>query len=461
MAHNRTSSFWLLLWGGLLFLGLRPGTALEHGLDTLLAPLRFAAELGAPFGLLRAGDVAAAERELALRAESESAEGAATLERLAELALPRDPALRAGRRFLPAAVIGRPNKDECWVGWPEPCDVPLGTPVVCGDAYVGRVVETRADPRPRARVELVTDGLFRVGAEVRGAEGDGPTYLTVGGVRVPPRKEARSVRLAAHQPSSSRCAGGLATVRELFADADASAALAEGFRLGRVRRDERDDDWVEPELDFLDGLFHVALVLAPDAEAPVPAPARSGLQDGHWLGTRALSTCDPSPWRSTLKVPLGRGDGVRVGAAVTSIGARLVGRVLHVGTTTSDVALLADPGFRVAAIARLEGEAEPRVLGRLSTLGRGADGTLRVRWWVRVPLALPAEDSGAASGVIVARIFTGSGEAGLPEGLFLGTAELPRAAAAGEERELLLRPGFEPSGVARLFLRRADEGDPP
>lgn len=457
MARTRTPSPWLLLWGTLLLQGLRPIPALDDLLATALVPLRHATELARPLALLAPSAASAAERELARAAEGEAALGERVLARLAERALPDDPDLRAGRVFLPAEVTARPSKDECWVAFPGPAEVALGTPVVCGDVFVGRVVELRPGARPAARVQLITHGHARVGAEVAaGADSEGPTFLTVGGLRVPrSRAEPRAVRLAAHQPSSVRLEGKLARVHELFADADETAALADGFRLGTVRRaGARNDFWVEPELDYLDGLFHLALVVAPE-DAPARAPVPAALDDGRWLATRALAPRDASPWRSTLKLPLGRADDLRPGAAVTSVGARLVGRLLEVGPASADVALLDDPGFHLGAVALSEGREEPLVLGRLTALGRAGPGAVRMRWWVRVSLTLPG-----AGDSVRARLFTSPGDPGLPGGLYLGTALLPRRAEAGEEREIVLTTGFEARELGRLFVRRAQEEAP-
>lgn len=453
MSRTRTSLAWLVLWVGLVFLALRPVGAVERALDVLLVPLGRVAELGAPFALLRAREVAAAERELARTARSEAAEGADTLARLAARALPSDPALLDGRHFVPARVLELPRRDECWAAAGSGAGVVRGAPVVCGDVYVGRVLEVRPGPETLVRVQLVTAQDFRVGGEVRGED---PLYLTVGGVRVPRRgTEPRLVRLAVHQPSSSEVTSGVVRVHELFPDADDSGGLAEGFRLGELRRaGEREPAWVEPELDYLDGLFQLAILVAESAADPLGARGSNALADGGWLATRALTSGDPSPWRSTLKLPLGRGQGLCVGAAVTGTGARLVGRVIRAGLATSDVALLADPGLTLTAVARLEGASEPRILGRLTALGRGPAGTIRMRWSVRVPLGLAAP--GSDSTRVRARLFTSSGDPGLPGGLFLGTAELPAAVHGGEEHELRVDPGIDPASVRTLFVRRMD-----
>ncbi len=478
MPRSRTSTAWLVLWGGLVFLSFQRIAPVEQALDVVLAPLGLVAELGWPCSLLRLRTVAAAERELARTAEVEAAEGAAALAVLAQRANPIDPELRARRRFVPAAVIERPNRDECWVALRDVAGVARGAPVVCGEAFVGRVVEVRTGDAARARVQLVTESTFRVGAEVRGGSGEGardaapdvahdaahddePIYLTVGGVRAArARVGPRAVRLAVHQPSANTLASGLARVHELFADADDFASLAEGFRLGEVRREgERGEPWIEPELDFLDGLLQVAIVVpATSSEAP-PALSEPALADGQWLATRALTFGDPSPWRSTLKIPLGHAAGVRLGAAVTGAGARLLGRVSRAGSSTSDIELLSDPGFTCVAIACLAGESEPRILGRIATLGRGPQGTIRLRWWVRQPLELGANSTREAG--LRARLFSGSGEPGLPGGLVLGTTLLPLSARAGEERELHLDPGLDPADVRALFVRREAGGEAP
>jgi hypothetical protein len=145
------------------------------------------------------------------------------------------------------------------------------------------------------------------------------------------------------------------------------------------------------------------------------------------------------------------------GAAVTGTGARLVGRVCRAGSTTSDVELLSDPGFTCVVIARLEGETEPRVLGRIASLGRAADGTIRLRWWARQGLELATNGTGRTG----ARLFSGSGEPGLPGGLFLGTTVLSGSVPAGEERELRLDPGVDPADVRTLFVRRENDGEAP
>lgn len=453
MLRSRASTAWFLFWAASLLLAFRPVAAVERATDLALAPLRLIAELAAPFAALRPGSVEAAEQALAANARAEADEGQAALAALARRALPVDAALVAGRRFVHGELVERPDKDHGWVAVPDARGIEKGCPVVCGDAYVGRVLElapgARLDAPARVRIELVTAKDFRVGAVVAGAPED--VFLVVGGLysRARPKRE-RVVRLAAHQPSSPALAGGLARVNELLAGTGELAQLGQGFRLGEVQREgERGPWWIAPELDYLDGLFQVAIVTRVDPSWPELAAPEHALEDGAWLATRALSPGDPSPWRSTVKIPRGSEAGVRVGAAVIGAGARLLGRVLHAGAGWSDVAWLSDPGFTLTAIARVAGEEEPRILGRLTTIGREEDGAVRLRWSVRVPLV------GEAGGARPARLFSGSGDPGLPAGLYLGEAELPAAVRAGEECELVLRTGLEPADVRDLFVRLA------
>jgi len=59
-----------------------------------------------------------------------------------------------------------------------------------------------------------------------------------------------------------------------------------------------------------------------------------------------------------------------------------------------------------------------------------------------------------------ARIYTGSGDPGLPGGLFLGETFLPPTAAAGEQVELILPLPIDPGDLRRLFVRHAPDPEP-
>ena len=134
---------------------------------------------------------------------------------------------------------------------------------------------------------------------------------------------------------------------------------------------------------YLDGLYQLVVLCPPAPGLGSGVPFEPVLMDSNWLSARALGVGDPSPWRSTTKLSVGRLRGVRAGAAVTAIGARLIGRVTHAGLWSSDVSFLADPGFRVVAVGLFEGEEEPRVLGRFVSRGRTRDGAVRFAWIVR------------------------------------------------------------------------------
>ncbi len=463
MIRSRAATAWFLAWAGLVFLSFRPLAPLERALGVLLAPLRFAAELAAPLELLQLGAVSAAEEELARGARSEAEEGERTLAALAARAMPADPVLLAERRFVHGEVVERASgkPDRCRVSVRDLRGVEPGSPVACGDTYVGRVAETERQGYATggsAWIELVTGRDFRVGARLldgeRGAlAADEEIFFTVGGLVA--ERSRPLVRLAVHQPSSSMPEGGVARVHELFAEEGEQAELAEGFLLGTVRS-SHGSSWIEPVLDYQDGLFQVVIVTRAAPELSEVPPFEPALRDSSWLATRALTLGDPGPWRSTLKIPAGSREGVREGAAVTGIGGRLVGRVARVGLFASDVALLGDPGFTLTAIARLEGESETRILGRLVSGGRAADGALRFRWSVRLPLH--AGEANETRETVLAWLYSGSGAPGLPAGLYLGETRLPSSASPGEELELELRTPVEPSDVRQLFVRRPEPG---
>jgi len=213
-----------------------------------------------------------------------------------------------------------------------------GLPVPCGGAYVGRVVGVRAgSPLPTAGgrvladVGLVTARDDQVGARVAEGPAGVPVSMTVGGLDAGAGRRARArrdVRLAVHNPSDRELSGGFAVVHELFAEADPFGHLADGLRLGRVRK-ERSGRWtVEPELDYVDGLTHV-VVLA-KGEGGETEPPTSLLFEPGWVEAHPVGLGDPSPWREAAKLDVGAAHGVRVGAAVTAIGARFVGRIERV-----------------------------------------------------------------------------------------------------------------------------------
>ena len=117
-----------------------------------------------------------------------------------------------------------------------------------------------------------------------------------------------------------------------------------------------------------------------------------------------------------------------------------------------------------AHLRQIEGEDEPRVLGRLVSEGRtvapasrGTASAILFRWIVRIGLedcAVPGED-----GSVRALLFSGSGDPGLPAGLLIGAAALPLDAKSGEERTIELENSVEPRDVGQLFVRRLPPAD--
>ena len=468
MSRPRSRTTWFLAWAGLLFLSLRPIEPVERVVDGLVTPLRFMAELASPLALLSHRTVVAAEERLARSARAEAEENRRLLEELARSALPTDPALLRARRVVHAEVLAREpgNRDRIHVRLRDVRGLVPGLPVACGDFFVGRLVQIRAvgpEERGMGVVELVTAPRFRVGARVPAPRGTGAEdgLLTVGGV-VPRRRETgtREILLAVHSPSDRLPDTGLVRVHELFFDAEPFPELGAGLVLGRVRRAGELGPWTAvPELDYMDGLFQLVVLAPPDRALGSATPFEPVLMDSNWVRARPLGVGDPSPWRSATKLSVGRLRGVHAGAAVTSIGARLVGRVARARPLTSDVSFLDDPGFSVVAVARIEGEHEPRVLGRLVSEGRGADGAIHFRWIVRVRLEPRPAAGPEPAGGRRARLFTGSGMSGLPAGFFFGETIVPLDAEPGEIRAIRVWTDVGPGELRTLFVRTASAED--
>jgi hypothetical protein len=458
--RDRSSIPWHLVWLALFFLTLRPFEPVTRLVDVAVSPLRFVAELASPLVILKRNRVVASEERLAADAEAGVEENRQLLRDLYASALPTEPGLLAGRRVVHAEVLGRLDRDHVRVRLHDPRGVVPGLPVAFGNVFVGRVA-VDASGRDRlvagepdvVLVQLVTAADFHVGARVAAPIGETEDVLmTVGGVlpRPGPGRGRPEIRLAVQNPSDRSLTDGLARVHELFRDEEEFAGLSEGLRLGSVQRDD-DGFWVAPELDYMDGLFHLVVLCPPDETLGAPREFDAVLQDASWLRTRPLGIGDPSPARSTCKLRVGLRDGVARGAAVTSVGAHLVGRVVHARPWTSDVAFLDDPGFRVVAVARFDGEPEPRVLGRLVALGREPEsGAFLFRWVVRVaPGITPREGETTRR----ARLYTGAGDDGLPAGFSFGEAEIPLDARPGDAPVIRVRTDVLSEDVHALYVR--------
>lgn len=470
---SRARTLYVLSIAGLAALAVRPSARVDRALDGALVPTRLLAELAAPLGWLQGRDVHAADPARRLRDRSEREEHRRLEAAVLRSADPTDPELAAsvaGLRAVRAEVIERPDgqMDRVRLWLEDPTLVRDDYPVVCGDCFVGLVdlEATRGAHLPPEVVEarLVTGASFRVGAEVlSGGPGtDGgpqPCRLVVGGLA--PRA---GVFLDVHNPSDRSRRAGRVVVREP-AGAGGRSDLANGFVLGELllervvpaggdpERDGKDVLGIAPELDYATGL-HQVLVLVPAEERAVRRDDGPDVfDDGRWLPARLFLRGDPSPWRAGRKLALGRRHGVERGAALAS-GARFAGRVVRAGLVTSDVSLVADPGLRVPAIALLQegGVERPHVLGELTSLG-GAGGEVRFLWPATVPL------EGAAPRR--ARVWTGSGEGGVPRGLLIGDAELPAGAGPHVLHVTLPEGGDEPKGLAVRLSPTTVDAEPP
>jgi hypothetical protein len=428
-------------------LALRPVAPVERAAGWLFAPARWLAELARPLTWLEVRSVRAAlaDAEAAEAAERESARALLLSEQ--ESALPRDPALRAGRGFLVAEVLERPkDHDLVRVRFPRGAGVQPEMPVTCGDVYLGRVL--RLDPKRPGEgiVQLVTDEGLRVGAQAGGP--DGPR-LVVGGLVNLRRRDAGVLHLGAQHESREALTG---EVRVLEAGGGPLAALrarADGFRLGRlvpISDRGRRLITVETGFDYAYGISQVAIVGGSELSTAGPLLAEDPFDESAWTPARVTIAGDATPGRRTRRLAFAAGAPVQAGAAV-ALGARFVGRVESAASGSAVASLLGDPGLEVPAVALVAGAAAPVPLGRLVVVGSTSDGRVRLRWDARevAPGAAP-RPSGRA------RIATSAGERGVPSGLWVGACDLP---AAQRTQELLLEPAQAPEGLLRVLVRVA------
>jgi cell shape-determining protein MreC len=451
-------ALFVLSFAALVYLALRPDPRAERALDLLLLPTRALAEIAGPIRLLARSRVEAAETRLA---EFGALELAASRELDAaerRSALPRDEKLRANRAFAHAQVLARvPGRLDRVLVELDPgagALVSAGMPVVHGDVYVGRVACVHAE-RDQAAVDLVTGAAFFVGGRLETAAPAPPVRMVVGGLARLDGDDG--LALGVHNPESMRGLAGRVRVEEADSRHEPYALQAAGFLLGSLRQVGEEQHEIEPELDYLHGLFRVVIVLpAGGGGAALAEPeSRDVLSDGGWMRARVIGAFEPARWREGLKVDAGDWRGVRDGAAVVCA-ARLVGRVVHATPLASDVALLGDPGCAVPVLARVSGEEAPRVLGRLHSLGREDAGTLLLAWRPVTPIAA----DGAGPAELPAQLFTGSGELGVPRGLVIGDTFLPRGPGP---HVLRVEQHVDTRDLEELWVRLAPElpGDCP
>ena len=455
MTPSRSLTSYALLTLVLAALALRPVPAVERLLDFALLPTRALAELAAPIGWVQGREALAGGDERKLQQRRELFEHEALEMAVLESAISERSSEHETAEYVHAEVIGRPSnaRDTILVRVQDARGMEVGLPVVTGDWFVGLVTRVVSvdEASTQLEVQLITGSKARIAARVEAGPASPDVELVVGGVAPP----AGQVYLDVHNPSHRWVHEGAVVVAEPKLLGERFSHLADGYRLGDLvlttldggQTGQQTLTCILPGLDFESGLYQV-LVLRP--RTGLRAPAAEGarkqnvLEDEHWAQARLFLRSEPSPWREGRKLALGRRHGVKGGAALAS-GARLVGRVQHAGPWLSDVRMVGDPGFSVVVLAMVEVPSEsgdeivPHVMGRVTSRGRDAQGAIRLEWTATLPL--PGE------GVRNARLWTGSGEEGVPRGLLLGDARLP--CGPGTHELSLLQPegAREPKGL--------------
>lgn len=448
-------SLFLAALCGCAWLSLRPDARLEGWLDVALTPTRALSELCAPWRWLRLRRVGAAEEQFAQRADREYVQRRALYEAQRLAALPTNPELSFARRFVHAEVVGRRSahfdllvvrldSDSC-------AGLARGMPVCAGDVFVGRLAELGVEQQPGlAWVELVTSSRFAVGARVPSDGARAEVRCVVGGLAEVSRADL-GLFLAVSSPSAPVWPVGAARVDESLSPLARFAVESNGFLLGSPQP-SGDGEWVlQPLVDYSSGLYELVIAAPADIDRPPDRPNEDELSDGRWRLARATSVGEPSAARDGFELGLGRWGGALDGAALVS-GARLVGRIAHAGTTSSDARRIGDPGFSVHVLARVEGRAAPVVLGRMIALRRRAGG-IEFLWPAPLGIAPLAGETH-----VRATLFTGSGDELVPRGLLLGEALLPTRPGP---HVVLLEPGVDASSLGRVWVRSAPtEGRP-
>ncbi|MDE0914701.1 MAG: hypothetical protein OSB57_05935 [Planctomycetota bacterium] len=448
MRTSRTRTLYHLSLAGLALLALRPVDPLVRALDVLLAPSAVLSHLCAPLAWMGGRPAIAGEGQ----EEAAYAAQLALEQAVLASAEPQNP-LRveklAGMRALRAEVSGRPrdDRDRIWLRLAQAGNISslrTGDAVVSGDAFIGTVDVEASRLTAQVgvvEVQLVTGAQFRVGAEIDPEDSrfTGPIVgrrrMVVGGLAPHPDR----ILLAVHNPEQPGGVGARVIVSETVR-VGVRTHLANGFVLGVLARGipaawehasarlaEESLLGIQPIMDFAHGLHQVLILTDSEPEAIGNGATEMVLpvQDAAaWRSTQLLLRGESSPLRAGRKISSGSVNGVSVGAAV-SVGTHLLGRVIRVGPLGADLSLLADPGLRISTIALLQDGSgkRPHVLGQLTSLGKGAAGSVRFHWPATLTLEVP---SGWEPDVgLPAQIWTGSGDDGLPRGLLIGETDLP------------------------------------
>ncbi len=414
---SRSGTLFLIGLLVLIALSLKPAASVETAFGWAFSPARVLAELAQPFRWLNRGEVTAAESDASSAFESERARSRELLFAAQAAAMPVDPALRTGRAGVGCHVIGRVPKsqDRLRLRFAVDAGVGPGSPVVSGDAYVGRVIELDPQRPGECIAELVTAKDFRVSAVV--ADAPGPARLVVGGVLGKRRKDERELHLAVQFPSNRAVTSGV--VRVLEEAGPGTARLADGFLLGELLEvDVRGARLlgIRSPLDYAFGLAHLTILVPPERGTAGPVLPIDPYEADSWLDARVILAGEPSPLRETRRLALTTASRLLPGAAL-SMGARFVGRLERVGPLDSDARLLGDPGLAFSALAKFEGQAAPIPLGQLVSLGSAGDGVL-----FEGSAAVPRERAGAVP--VKVEVWTAAAEPDLPPGLLVGVGTL-------------------------------------
>lgn len=428
----------------------------------LFTPADWAREILRPLGWLQAREVRAAlsAADEALPAEREAAR--ALLAAQIEAALPKDPALRAGRAFLVAEVLERDARDAdiLRVRFPRGAGVVPDMPVVCGDTYIGRVRDVDALRAGEGTVQLVTDERVRVAAAVldekspgqepsaAGAVAREPARLVVGGLVEARARRTGLLQLGARHESRPVQSGNVVVHEAGVGPRAERRAHADGFRLGElcVLSDRgRSVLGVSTTFDYAHGLSAVAIVGGPELATAGPLFADDAYDDEGWVTARVTLAGDSTPRRRTRHLVLPRDARVDAGAAL-GVGARFLGRVIGVDGRRAVAALLGDPALTFSGVASIEGASAPLHLGSLRSIGLEDDAVL-LEWDARVE---PAGSAPRPYGP--ARIATSSGDRGVPAGLWVGTCTIP---AEPGLHVLRLVPAQDPADLLRVRVRLA------
>lgn len=441
--------------GSLAALSLRPVPIVEEVVEHLLAPARFVAEVAAPVRWLSWDDAVEAAGTVEMEKEALVEEARMLLENERLAARPPDHLVPAGLRMIHAEVIEQPlgEEDHLIIRWADSTALEPGVPVVVGEHYVGRLGGVDPDQPGHGRVDLVTGRDFRVGAHLS-LEGSERVDLIVGGLLPHHSDKEEDLFLAVHSPGPGERNLGPVRVNERWGEGRAGT-WGDGFLLGDLVSvpDEggRELLRVRPRKNPEGGFYRVVLLTPPVPGEPGEVDLAAPTYDPScWRGARVLTRCTSALGRDGLRLALSPGTEVEPGSAV-AFGPHLLGRVETAGSLTARVRTLSDPGLVLPLLAKVDGEKDPVAIGRVTTEGLEADGSLVVRWKGRMEL-------GGGEGYVAAQLFTGGGVRGVPRGLLVGYAELPRTI---DTHRLRIRPGMngEDCQWAEVWIGPGGGGD--